>query len=177
MFIECADSAKALSDAGARLVNFISFLDGRIRAKGFAGGSNMANPDNVAGWHFGNPADEAAKVASTVGDMANQVKDKVTQLGRSASQKVDDGRVSTAEVLQGSADSLRSAGQSSSETLASAAKTSADKLESTAKYLRENDFESMMKDVEHVVRRNPTRSLVAALAVGFLAGAAIRNRN
>ena len=137
----------------------------------------MANIDSVTDKWNGGIHEEAAKVSDVVGDLANQVKDKVSQFGRTATQKVDDSRASTAEAIQGSAASLRSAGQSSSEALTSAANMTAGKLESTAQYLRENDFAGMMKDLEHVVRRNPTRSIVAALAVGFLAGAAFRSRS
>ena len=137
----------------------------------------MANTDTVTDKWKGGIHEEAAKVTDVVGDMANQVKDKVSQLGRTATQKVDESRTSTAEAIQGSAASIRSAGQSSSEALTSAANVTAEKLESTAQYLRDNDFTGMMKDLEHVVRRNPTRSIAAALAVGFLAGAAFRSRS
>lgn len=126
-------------------------------------------------------AQDVAKASDAVGDMANQVKDqvkdKVSQLGRAAAEKADEGRVGTADVLQGSASSLRSAGQSSSEAISGAAGSMAEKLESSARYLRENDFRGMMRDLEHVVRRNPTQSIVTAIAVGFLAGAAVRNRS
>ena len=55
------------------------------------------------------------------------------------------------------------------------AHSAADKLEAVAGYMRDNDTKKMMADVEEVVKKNPGRSLLVAVAVGFLAGRALRN--
>ena len=72
---------------------------------------------------------------------------------------------------------MRNAGQSSGESIKQFANTTAEKLESTAAYVRDVDFSSMMKDVTEVVRRNPTPSLIVAIAIGFLAGSSWRKRD
>jgi ElaB/YqjD/DUF883 family membrane-anchored ribosome-binding protein len=109
-----------------------------------------------------------------IGDASSQVKERAAQLGRTAAQMVDETRGSTAEALQSTTHSLRSTAQSSGEAITNVANRTAEKLESTAKYVREHDFRGMMQDVEEVVRRNPTPSLFAAIAVGFLMGSALR---
>ena len=136
----------------------------------------MANYEGSEKWNNG-MTEEKNKAAEVIGDAANQVKDKAAQFGRTAAQKVDETRGSTAEALQSTAASLRSGAQSSGEALSSVANRTAEKLESTANYVRDHDFRGMMKDLEEVVRRNPTPSLCAAIGVGFLMGAALRGRN
>jgi ElaB/YqjD/DUF883 family membrane-anchored ribosome-binding protein len=135
---------------------------------------NMANSEMGTDWNNGGMNEKASKATDAIGDAASQVKEKAAQLGRTAVRKVDETRGSTAEALQSTANSLRSGAQSSGEAISNAANRTAEKLESTAKYVREHDFRGMMQDVEEVVRRNPSQSLVAAIAMGFLMGSALR---
>ena len=50
----------------------------------------------------------------------------------------------------------------------------ADKVENASRYIRDKDAKDMLADVESMVRAHPTRSLLAVLAVGWLAGRALR---
>ena len=136
----------------------------------------MANYEGTEKWNNG-MTEEKNKAADAISDAANQVKEKAAQFGRTAAQKVDEGRGSTAGALQSTADSLRSGAQSSGEALSNVANKTAEKLESTANYVRDHDFRGMMKDLEEVVKRNPTPSLCAAIGLGFLMGAALRGRD
>ena len=137
----------------------------------------MANQETgTEKWNTGY-VDGPAKVGETVSDLANLAKDKVSELGRAAAQKLGETQTGTADALHGSAASVRNAGQSSGESIKQFANTTAEKLESTAAYVRDVDFSSMMKDVTEVVRRNPTPSLIVAIAIGFLAGSSWRKRD
>ena len=61
------------------------------------------------------------------------------------------------------------------DTIASAAHATADNIQATADYVRNNDLNAMMGDVEGLVKRYPGQSLLAAAAVGFLIGRVLRN--
>src|SRR5436305_14490909 len=123
-------------------------------------------------------ADKAGEMTSQakdyVANAADQAKTKASEYGRVASQKNDQGRISTASGLETAANSLRSSAQTGGQAISQFANTAADKLQTTASYMREHSVGQMYGDVEHVVRRNPGPSLIAAAAVGFLLGAALR---
>jgi ElaB/YqjD/DUF883 family membrane-anchored ribosome-binding protein len=53
------------------------------------------------------------------------------------------------------------------------AHTAADRLNTTADYVRRNDVNRMMADVETLVKNNPGPSLLIAAAFGFLVGRAV----
>ena len=125
----------------------------------------------------GGMTEKTASPGETVDEVASQLKEKVSQFERTAGQKLDEGRSSAAGALQKTAQSLRSGAQNSGDAIAKVANKTADKIESTANYVRDHDVGNMMKDLEHVVRRNPTPSLCAAVAVGFLLGSTLRGRN
>jgi ElaB/YqjD/DUF883 family membrane-anchored ribosome-binding protein len=110
-------------------------------------------------------------------DAASQAKEKAAELSRTAAAKIDEGRLGAASSMQGAASSLRTSGQSTGEAISSFANTAADKLENSAAYVREHNVNQMMGDVEQLVRRNPGPSLIAAAAVGFLLGAALRPKD
>lgn len=117
---------------------------------------------------------KASDAASKVSDAASQAKNKVGELSQNAVNKLDSARESTAGALQTAASSLRNSAQSGGDMLSNAAHAVSTKLETTANYMRENQVRDMVTDVEQVVRRNPGPSIVAALAVGFLLGSALR---
>lgn len=79
-----------------------------------------------------------------------------------------------AGALDTAAANLRKAGESSGNgTFAAQA---AQKLGGAAGYLRQKDINDIMRDAERLVKTFPTESLVAAAAVGIIAGAAFRRR-
>jgi len=116
----------------------------------------------------------ASEAKDRMSDVASQAKEKASEFSRSAVQKMDEKRMTAAEALHNTAESLRGGAQTGGTRMSSIANTAAEKLENTASYMREHDVRGMVGDLEGVVRRNPGPSLIAAAAVGFLLGAAIR---
>ena len=114
---------------------------------------------------------------STVGeklaDAATQVKDKVSELGRTAASKIDDNRIAAA----GGLDKAASALHEKADNVSGLAHAAAEKITSTADYVREHDVKGMMTDVGALVKNNPGPSLLAAAAIGFLAGRAFSSRD
>jgi ElaB/YqjD/DUF883 family membrane-anchored ribosome-binding protein len=119
-------------------------------------------------------SDAASQAKDYVANAAGQAKEKMSEYGRVASEKIDQGRMSTASGLESAASSMRTAAQSSGQAISEFGNTAAERLQSTAMYVREHSVGQMFGDVEEVVRRNPGPSLIAAAAVGFLLGAALR---
>ena len=54
------------------------------------------------------------------------------------------------------------------ESVKGAAHTAADALSSTVDYVRENGVQSMLADVQKIVRNNPGPALLTAAVLGFL---------
>jgi len=140
-----------------------------MRAPGMSG--NTADADRGVTEKAGEMASQAKDY---VANAADQAKEKASQYGRVASQKIDQGRISTASGLESAANSLRSSAQTGGDAITQFANNAADRLQTTASYMREHSVGQMYGDVEQVVRRNPGPSLIAAAAVGFLLGAALR---
>jgi ElaB/YqjD/DUF883 family membrane-anchored ribosome-binding protein len=51
-----------------------------------------------------------------------------------------------------------------------------DNINAATAFVREHDGSRMMRDLKRVVRNNPGPSLIAAIAVGFIAGSVITRR-
>lgn len=54
------------------------------------------------------------------------------------------------------------------EGVARAAHTTADAMEKAADYVRDEDLDAMVEDVQQLVKRHPGATLLAAAAAGFL---------
>ncbi len=123
--------------------------------------------------NYGNTgSDTSAKVTDKLSDAASQAKTKVSELGRTAADKIDQSREATAGGLESAASTLHEKADSlpGGDKVTTLAHTAADKLTSTADYVREHDVNSMMADVERLVKNNPGPSLLAAAVIGFLIG-------
>ena len=88
---------------------------------------------------------EAADAASTVADMASRAKDKAADV---------------ASRVQ--------------ETASDLGNRAAEKFNATASYFREREMNDIVSDVNEYVKANPTKALLGAAAVGFLAAVLIR---
>ena len=110
------------------------------------------------------PNDGDPSLGEQASKAASQLKDKVSELGQSAVVKIDGTRDSAAGGLESAASALRG----NADKVTGIAHSTADHLTSTADYLRGHDVRAMMTDVEHLVRKNPGASLIAAAVVGFL---------
>jgi ElaB/YqjD/DUF883 family membrane-anchored ribosome-binding protein len=135
------------------------------------------------------PQDLSITVSAAATKMKDQgsqkiadAKETISDAGRKAVDKINEQREPAASSLDSAASSLHRTASSFPEgvksgvdTVASAAHATADKIQATADYVRNNDLNAMMGDVEGLVKRYPGQSLLAAAAVGFLIGRVLRN--
>jgi ABC-type transporter Mla subunit MlaD len=106
-------------------------------------------------------------------ELGEDAKESVEELGRSAGRRLDDAREDTADALHTAASSTRRTGRQGSEAIDNLAAGAADRLDATASYIEDHDLSDAFKDLRRFGRRHLTGSLVFAVAIGFLAGAAL----
>ena len=106
-------------------------------------------------------------VRSAVSDAADQARQKAQDLGRQAKERVDKSRAGAADAMDSTADRIGHSGMDSSGKVSEG-------LHSAADYVRRNDFGSMVSDLGSAIKNNPVPSLITAVALGFVIGAAIR---
>ena len=99
--------------------------------------------------------------------------DAASKLGKDAIESLDDAREETAGALHAAASSTRRTGRQGSEAIDNLAAGAADRLDATASYLEDHDLREVFKGLRRFGRRHLTGSLVFAVAIGFLAGAAL----
>jgi ElaB/YqjD/DUF883 family membrane-anchored ribosome-binding protein len=112
----------------------------------------------------------AARMKQTVKDTASQATGKISELGQKAVSQIDSTREPIANTLDRSASTLHETG----DNAARAAHATADKLQSTARYVRQNDLQSMLGDIQDLATQHPGACLAAAVGVGFLLGRMFR---
>ena len=124
---------------------------------------------------FGND-NPTGEVMDKVTDMAGRLKDQAGNAAEKIGEGLEKGRKTTADTLQRTASTIRdkAADLRGGEVAAGIVERVADTVESTGAYLREHDMSDMKEDIERVVRRNPTQSLIIACVAGFLIGRAFR---
>ena len=124
---------------------------------------------------FGESAgNEPSTLGEKVSDTATQVKDKVSNLARTGADKLDENRDAAASGLEKASAAVHEKAESlpGGQKVSSVAHAAADKLNSTAEYVRQHDVNSMMADVERLVKNNPGPALLTAGVIGFLVGRA-----
>jgi ElaB/YqjD/DUF883 family membrane-anchored ribosome-binding protein len=132
---------------------------------------------------FENAVDQGQGTVADLKDQAAEsvtnAKDKIQEAGRNVQGKIDETRTPAADKLQSAASALHEKAGSlpGGETVAGLAHGAADRMQATADYVRDHDVQRMMADVETLVRKRPGQSLLAAAAVGFLIGRALRNND
>jgi len=120
-------------------------------------------------------ADEYSPTTQSPGSVADNggafstLKAKAQDVRARAAQRADRARVGAATGLDTVASTLHERG----DRVAGAAHSAADAVTSGAEYLRANDVRTIMSDLVEAVRRHPGRSLLGAVAVGFLLGRAL----
>ncbi len=109
-------------------------------------------------------ADTVQQAASTVGDTAQQA----TSATSAQVSRVTGG---AADAVQSLADTVeqRGAGPDASGVQRSVAVTTSNVLDKLAQYLRQPDLTIIAQDLRGAVRRNPGRSLLVGLGLGYLA--------
>jgi ElaB/YqjD/DUF883 family membrane-anchored ribosome-binding protein len=131
-----------------------------------------------SGWESGNSGTVNTEgVRERVSDMTQQAREKANQFGRKSADAIDRNLDAAAGKLASTADSLRTRAGTGGDRVSHMATTAADKLDATARYFRDHHTRDMVSGAESLVRRNPGASICAALAIGFLLGAAMKKDN
>ena len=112
-------------------------------------------------------------VAETAPEFCTETQESMAELRRSAGRKLDEAREETGAALHTAASSVRTTGRQGSEAIANLATGTADRLDATASYIEDHDLNAVFTSLRRFGRRHPTGSLVAAAAIGFLAGSAL----
>jgi ElaB/YqjD/DUF883 family membrane-anchored ribosome-binding protein len=74
------------------------------------------------------------------------------------------------------ADSVSNAASRVQERASAIGKKAVDQFSATTDYFREHDMKEMASDLNSWVKSHPTQALVAAAAIGFVAGSVLRRR-
>jgi hypothetical protein len=99
--------------------------------------------------------------------------DAASELGKDAIESLDNAREETAGALHSAASSTRRTGRQGSEAIDNLATGAADRLDATASFIEDHDLRDVFRGLRRFGRRHLTGSLVFAVAIGFLAGAAL----
>ena len=113
-------------------------------------------------------------MTETASELGKEAKESIEELGRSAGRKLDKARDETGEALHTAASSVRTTGRQGCEAIDDLATGAADRLDATASYIEDHDLRNVFIGLRRFGRRHLTGSLVAAAAIGFLAGSALR---
>ena len=108
---------------------------------------------------------------------AESAKAKGQEMMDRAQQQADIQRERTADRLSDVAGTMREKQQQlpGGPTTQRVAATAADKMDQASDYLQRHDMNDIASDLQRFARAHPTESLVAAAALGFLVGRALRS--
>jgi ElaB/YqjD/DUF883 family membrane-anchored ribosome-binding protein len=113
--------------------------------------------------------EQAMGTAQQKGQEAKETaKQKADEVAGMAHERADQGIDKSAEGLDQAAEALRQQGQQRGGTVGNVASTAADQLEGASSYLQGKDSSQLMDDLEDLIRRKPTESLLAAAGIGFV---------
>jgi ElaB/YqjD/DUF883 family membrane-anchored ribosome-binding protein len=115
-------------------------------------------------------------ITETASDLGKNAIDSIEDLRRSAGRKLDNVRDQTGDALHAAASSVRTTGRQSSKAIDEFTTDAAKRLDATASYIEDTDLTGMFTGVRNYARRYPTRSLVAAAAIGFFVGSAFSRK-
>ena len=109
----------------------------------------------------------------TAAELGQQARESIEELSQSAGKKLDAARAGTGGALHSAASSVRRAGRDGSAAIDNCTTRTADRLDATASYIEDHDLGDAFTGLRRFARRHPASTLVAAAAIGFLAGSAI----
>jgi len=140
-------------------------------------GGGMQPPGSTqqrAGSH-GSLGEKAMDETRAVADQARQsVGDAANQAGDRAYDAAETGREGAASGLERAAAGIERRVGDAEGMPAQAAERAAEGMQSAAGYLRQHDSQEIWQDVERYVQHNPVRSLIGAVAAGFVVGRILR---
>jgi len=105
------------------------------------------------------------QVQETAASAKEQVGDRFTRMVQERSNQTGHQAVTMAEAIRRNATSMREQGQDGPARLAEQA---ADRVQAVGMYLRDNDGDRILSDVEDFARRQPVVVAAGAFALGFL---------
>jgi hypothetical protein len=110
---------------------------------------------------------------------AEKALEKTRSVAHSAIDSLDQGRKPAARILQNVAASMHDAAprMPGGERVVRVVHSTAHGLNSTARYVRQHDVNRMGADLVRMIRVSPERSLLVALAAGFILGMAFSNHD
>lgn len=103
----------------------------------------------------------------------NAAKESIEELQRSAGRKLDAARDETADAIHAAASSVLATGHQGSQAIDNIAGKAADRLDATASYVEDHDLSDAFTGLRRFCRRHLNGSLLAAVALGFVAGSAL----
>jgi ABC-type transporter Mla subunit MlaD len=112
-------------------------------------------------------------VTETASEVGKEANESIEELVRSAGRRLDEARDETGDALHAAASSVRTTGRQSSEAIDDLATGAADRLDATASYIEDLDLRDAVTGLRRFGRRHLTGCLLAAAAIGFLAGSAL----
>jgi ElaB/YqjD/DUF883 family membrane-anchored ribosome-binding protein len=114
------------------------------------------------------------ETASKLGAKVSEAQGRAEDLSRAAGNKLDEVRSETAGAFHTAASSVRATARHGCEVIDGVATRTADKLDAAGSYVEDHDLRGLFGSFRQVVRRHPAGSLMAATAIGFFAGSALR---
>jgi ElaB/YqjD/DUF883 family membrane-anchored ribosome-binding protein len=113
-------------------------------------------------------------LTETASELGKEARESIEELGRSAGKRLDEARDQTGDALHSAASSVRKTGRQGSAAIDDCSTRAADRLDATASFIEDHDLGDALDGLRRFARRHMTGSLVAAVAIGFLAGSALR---
>ena len=122
----------------------------------------------------GLPMMNLTETASQLGAKVSEAQGRAEGLSQAAGKKLDETRNETAGALHTVASSVRATARHGCEVIDGLATGTADKLDATASYVKDHDLRGLFASCRQLIRRHPAGSVIAASAIGFFAGSAVR---
>lgn len=113
-------------------------------------------------------------LTETAAELGKEASESIEELGRSAGKRLDEARDETGDALHSAASSVRRTGRQGSAAIDDCSARAADRLDTTASYIEDHDLGDALTGLRRFAGRHLTGSLVTAVAIGFLAGSALR---
>lgn len=125
------------------------------------------------------PSDMDADMSNSTRNAANDLKQqgqkttqkakaKVSEASDKAQDKVDQGMDQAAAGLNQAADKVRQQSGDNHGTMGTMATKAADMMDNASQFLRANDTDDLMNELESLVRQKPVESMLVAAGAGFV---------
>jgi ElaB/YqjD/DUF883 family membrane-anchored ribosome-binding protein len=113
---------------------------------------------------------EEMKMPTPNTESLGAAKGKAAEMGQRVADTIDENRGAAASGLESAAGALREKADTlpGGEKVVNAAYATADAVGVAADYVRDNDLQAMVADVQKLVKNNPGVALLTAAALGFL---------